>query len=238
MSSANNVCQLYLPNASPTYGTTIPVSPNLQGQPTNGSGYYCTNNGADFPARTATGVVVAQNLTPNVADSVGGGAVPGDVRILATFDYALNANMMVGARLGYVARTYPGVQAAHFPPFHGEARYSYVFGDDPIGKAGLHPFLLAGAGVSEFDASVNVAVQFQMQPLTVCNQPPVKGMCEQTVSAWRTGGPFFLEAGGGGRWEMVPGFAALLDIKLVGAIGGSSGFSFVPTPEVAIQFGF
>jgi hypothetical protein len=233
MSSAQNVCQLYLLNAGLT---GIPVNPGLNGTPTNGSGYYCTANGGDFPPRSSQ--AVAQNLIPNSADSVGGGAVPGNFRVLASLDYAVTSSMMVGLRLGYVALTYPGTQASHFPPFHGEARYTFVFGDDPIGKAGLHPFVLAGAGVAEYDASVNVAVEYVMQGNMTCTTPPSGGKCLETVSAWRTAGPMFLELGGGGRWEFVPGVAAMLDLKLVGAIGGSAGFMFVPTPEAAIQFGF
>jgi hypothetical protein len=61
--------------------------------------------------------------------------------------------------------------------------------------------------------------------------------CVDTVSAWQTNGPVFLEVGGGLRWELVPGVAAMLDLKLVGAIGGN-GFAFIPTPELGVQFGF
>jgi hypothetical protein len=245
LSSANNVCQLYLPGQSATY-STIPFSSSLQGTPTNSQGYYCTQGGADFPARTLTGVTTAGNLTPttgigslpNKPDSVGGGAVPGDVRIFATIDYAATASMMLGLRLGYVTGTYPGSQASHFAPIHAEARYSYVFGDEPIGKAGLHPQLFVGAGLGEYDANVNVAVAEMMQAGMSCAQKPLNGICTQTVAAWRTGGPFFIAGGGGARWELVPGVAAMLNLKLVGAIGSSAGFAFVPTPEAAVQFGF
>ena len=142
---------------------------------------------------------------------------------------------MAGLHVGYVTGTYPGSQAPHFVPIHVEARYSYVFGDDPIGKAGLHPFILGGLGIGEFDGSVSVSVYEEPNP-TSCTQANVK-FCSPTVSAWQTGGPFFFEAGGGARWEFVPGVAAMADLKLVGAVGGSSGFRFVPTPEVAAQFG-
>jgi hypothetical protein len=249
LSSSSNVCELYLPSTVggvtvPTSGATPPVGTgsNAPGTPTNTKGYYCTQNGTDFPSRANASE--AANIVHNSVDSVGGGMVPGNIRLLASFDYAFTTNMMIGARLGYVARTYPGTEASHFPPIHAEARYSYVFGDDPIGKAGFHPIIFTGAGVSEFDASVSVAV-FESSQTSAANgwsspvaNPNCKSLkCGDTVSAWQTNGPLFLEIGGGARWELTPGVAALLDLKLVGAIGGN-GFAVIPTPEAGVQFGF
>jgi hypothetical protein len=228
LSSAKDVCALNLPgNATGA----------AAGTPVNSAGYYCTQNGADFPTRATT--AQAQAIVPGTADSVGGGLSPGNARILLSADYAITANQMAGLRVGYVVNTYTGSQAPHFPPIHLEARYSYVFGDSPIGKAGLHPFILAGAGAAEYDAAVSVAVYETnfTSPNASCSAP-TGGKCLASVSAWQTAGPVFLEAGGGARWEFVPGVAGLLDLKLVGAIGGSSGFKFIPTPEAGVQFGF
>jgi hypothetical protein len=210
------------------------VSASQTGNPTNSKGYYCTQNGSDYPPRNGAGQTIAENIMTTKGDSVGGGAVPGDIRLMASFDYALTTNQMVGGRVGYVLRTYQGSQAAHFAPIHAEARYSYVFGDDPIGKAGIHPMIFGGTGISEFDSSVTLSV-YQLPNSANCTKG---AYCVETVSAWRTGGPFFLEVGGGGRWEFVPGFAATLDLKLVTAMGGSVGFAFVPTPEAGVQLGF
>jgi hypothetical protein len=240
LSSAQNVCELYLPPSvgAPTNGNTPPTSLALQGTPTNSKGYYCTQNGADYPTRVSANE--AANIAHNSADSVGGGMTPANIRLLASFDYAFTTNMMIGARVGYVLGTYPGSQATHFPPLHIEARYTYVLGEDPIGKAGIHPFILAGGGVSEFDANVSVAVNETGSNDGIknpqCNATGT-ARCVDTVSAWQTNGPVFLEVGGGLRWELVPGVAAMLDLKLVGAIGGN-GFAFIPTPELGVQFGF
>ncbi len=218
------------------------ISP-MTAVPLNSAGYYCTQNGIDYPVRTAAGPTQATNIVPGSADTVGGGMTPGNVRVGVSFDYAITANQMAGVRLGYIINTYPGSAAPHFAPFHGEARYSYVFGDSPIGKSGIHPFILGGAGVGAFDAAVSVAVYENPYTLPagvtgpVCNAPP-GGRCVASVSAWQTAGPFFFETGGGARWEFVPGFAALVDLKLVFATGGSSGFKFIPTPEAGVQYGF
>jgi hypothetical protein len=234
LSSAQNVCELYVPSASPLNPLPGPA-PSMASQvgtPVNTKGYYCTQNGADYPTHSDNGVQ-ASSIENNKADSVGGGMVPGNIRLLASFDYAFTTNMMAGLRAGYVLETYQGSQATKFPPIHIEARYSYVFGDDPIGKAGFHPFILLGTGASEFDANVPLTV-FQAPKLT----PECTGtQCAANVSAWQINGPFFLEAGGGARWELVPGVAAMADLKFVGAIGGS-GFAMIITPEVAMQFGF
>jgi hypothetical protein len=239
LSSSQNVCQLYVPA-----GDLLPNNPSVPtngpaATPTNSKHYYCTNNGNDFPTKSTPTQAAA--IIPNEGDSVGGGIVPAHIRLLASFDYALTTNTMLGARVGYVLKTYPGTQATHFPPVHIEARYSYVFGDDPIGKSGFHPFILAGLGVSEFDASVNVAV-YEVPFTTSANLngtgcTTTGAKCSVSTTAWQTSGPFFLEAGPGVRWEVVSGFAFLADLKLVGAIGGN-GFTFIPTPEVGAQVGF
>jgi hypothetical protein len=231
LSSAQNVCQLYLPSSQANPNMIPTTGP--AGTPINGKGYYCTQNGNDYPTHADNGLQ-ASSIESNKADSVGGGMVPGNVRLLLSFDYAFTTNMMVGARAGYVLNTYQGSQASKFPPIQLEARYSYVFGEDPIGKAGFHPFILVGTGAAEFDSNVSLSV-FTTPSLT----PNCMGakQCAAEVSAWQIHGPFFLEAGGGARWEVVPGVAAMLDLRFVGAIGGS-GFEMVITPEAAMQFGF
>ena len=226
--SSNNVCQLYLPGATP--GTTLPAG-GTAGQPTNSAGYFCTDNGNDYPTRQ--GLTQAEDLRASSADSVGGGMAPGNVRLMASFDYAATYNMMIGARIGAALITYPGSAAKSFPPLHIEARYTYVFGDQPIGNAGLHPFVLAGLGLADFASSVNVAV-FE----NPCSSPASNSICARNVQAWEIGGPFFIEAGGGARWAFTPAFAAYVDLKLVGALGGGAGFMFIPTPEVGAQYGF
>lgn len=231
LSSAQDVCQLYLPAMS-TSNPTIPFMGGAPGTPTNTKGYYCTQNGSDYPSHSNPAQAAA--LVPGQADSVGGGIIPGNIRILASLDYALTTNMMLGIRAGYVARAYTGTQAPHFPPFHVEARYTYVFGDDPIGKAGIHPMVYIAAGAAPYDSSVSVAV-YEKPNSVGC---PTGALCQQQVSAWQTGGPLFFAPAGGARWEFVPGVAAMADLKLALAIGGSAGFRFVPTPEVAMQFGF
>jgi hypothetical protein len=237
LSSAQNVCSLYIPaagqNGAVANPNNVPTT-GTPGTPTNSKGYYCTQNGNDYPSHS--NATQAAAIIQGKGDSVGGGIVPANIRLLASFDYALTTNMMAGIRAGYVLKTYPGTAATHFPPVHVEGRYTYVFGTDPIGQSGFHPFILAGLGVSEFDASVSVAVYETPNPIS-CPSSSGSKYCGQTVSAWQTSGPFFLELGPGARWEVTPGVAFLADLKLVGAIGGS-GFTFIPSPEVAAQFGF
>ena len=107
------------------------------------------------------------------SDQVHRGVAPGNVRVLASFDHALTGNWLVGARVGGVLRTYPG--AAGFPPFHLEARTSYVFGDHPIFNAGLAPYVAFAFGLGPYEASSPAVV--------------VDGTTPRNVDAWHPRGP-------------------------------------------------
>ncbi len=79
LSSGQNVCFLNVSGAN-------------QGSPANSQGYYCTQNGNDYPAQSANGKLEDESIVQGKADSVGGGLIPGNFRILATFDYAFTAS--------------------------------------------------------------------------------------------------------------------------------------------------
>jgi hypothetical protein len=199
---------------------------DAQGQPAN-QGLYCTNpDGSDFPHDAAA----SGGLVPGSAGPAGGGVGGGDVRVVASLDYAINASMLAGVRVGYVAASYPGAAAgrdgkAFFAPIHLEARGTYVFGDEPLAHAGLAPFAFAALGAAEFDSSA-------------VTQVALKGIAgTHTVVAWTFGGPFFVAAGGGGRYAFSPHAAFTAGLKLTAAFGGGG---FLPTmaPEIGFQLGF
>ncbi len=137
LGSANDVCALN--------GAALPF---------NGKGYYCTNpDGTDFPSRNDGG---AQNGTLKVgtAGQAGGGPVIGDLRVLASFDYAFKPNWMIGARVGGVLNGYTGSAAvtngrAFGPPIQIELRGTYVLGKNALTHSGFSPMVFVGAGVRE-----------------------------------------------------------------------------------------
>ena len=85
-------------------------------------------------------------------------SVLGNVRILASFDYALNPNFLIGARAGVALMGYPGSELSKFPPLHLEARGTLVIGKDALITKGIDPVVFVGGGVSQFSTSVPVTV--------------------------------------------------------------------------------
>jgi hypothetical protein len=199
------------------------------GLPSNSVGAYCTNpDGSDFPTRASR----AQNdqLVQGQAGRSDGGLHTGDVRIMALFDYALSANLLVGARLGYVLSAYTGqaaVSAGHAlgPKIHAEVRATYLFGSAPLAQVGFAPMVFVGTGISEFDGSVKGVV----------SQTNVAG--QEPVNIWITDAPFFVALGGGIRYQFSVRAAFTLAAR-ANAVIGASGLLMTYGPEVGIQYGF
>jgi hypothetical protein len=198
--------------------------------PANSANMYCTNpNGTDFPSR-ATPEQNAHLSQPGDAGHVDGGFRLGDVRVMATFDYALSASFLLGARLGFVVNSYPGQAAvtngkAFGSKAYAEARATYLFGHEPLAHAGFAPMLFLGLGASEFDGHTTTVVTLD----NVAGQQP--------VNAWITDGPFFATLGAGFRYAFSPraGFTAAMRANL--AVGGNG---VLPTygPEFGVAYGF
>jgi hypothetical protein len=176
---------------------------------------------------TQAGQAVNNAIAKGRSDQVQGGFAPGPVAIMVSFDYALNMNMLVGARAGYELLTIPTGPA--FAPFHGEGRFTYLFGKNAI-TSSLAPMVFGGVGVGEFDAYVPVNI-FLSQAFN--NATP-------TVNAWITAGPLFLTEGGGVRMAFGSkhNIAATGALKLQEAFGGTAGFLFGFVPEIGAQYGF
>jgi hypothetical protein len=193
--------------------------------PANSAGYECVDpsTSANFPG-SSNAVNMSILTGPNDGDSVGGGLLPTNLRLLVSFDYALTTNMLIGARAGYVLNTDPASSPGpNFPPIHLEARFTYLFGKDAILNP-IAPLLLVAAGVSEFDANIGVQVALST------GKP-------RNENAWLTAGPVFGALGAGARFLVGKSFAISAVLKGQAAIGSPSwlvGFA----PEVGAQFGF
>jgi hypothetical protein len=194
--------------------------------PYNSQGYYCTNpDGSDYPNRTSGGENGSiPSTSSSNADQASSSTQFGDIRVLATFDYALSANLLAGARAGFVTHSYPGSAAAH-TPLHLELRATYLFGNHPLAHVGFAPLAFINGGYGEFDAH---------EPITMVeNGVPGK----LTRDAWRVGGPGFIGLGGGFRYGFSQrvGFTAALKGAL--AFGGHIVFETI-APELGLQYGF
>ncbi len=210
MPAASNVCLL---NAA----GTVPV---------NTAGYRCVDptTSAAFPPDRNT-----NNLISSKNDQVLGGAVFGNLRILASLDYALNPNMMIGARAGYVLFTDPssGTPGAAFAPIHVEARFTYLFGHNALISQTIAPLIFAGVGAGEFDAFVPVTV-------TSTTTMPIN----LKENAWLTSGPGFFALGAGVRVKLGAKVAGTAAFKFEGPFGGGAGFLPGIAPELGVQLGF
>lgn len=228
--SQDDVCKLHPRDANDK-------DTSAGGFPLNDVGYYCTADGSDYPTpRPAPNATASSEtnegngaITLGKSNKVTGGAAPSNLRILATFDYAVNTNILVGARAGIVLITYPGEYAVQdgkrsaLTPFHLELRGTYVFGKDPLAKKGLAPYAFFGAGLSTWETKV---------PVTVIET--TKG--SRSVDAWHITGPGFIGIGGGIRYAFTPTAAFMGGLRAAFAFGNA----FVPSfaPEVGMQFGF
>jgi hypothetical protein len=209
---------------------------NQAGNPINAAGYSCVdpNTNQPFPNSGVPSLHLSNGDTERAIqssqDEVQGGwgtkQFFTNIRLLASFDYALSQNALLGARVGYVLGTDPWNPP--FPPLHIEARFTYLIGKNALMKPGLAPMLLVAAGAGEFDAHVPVTVNLAVNGAIVPGKE----------NAWTTGGPVFFALGGGVRYAITPGWALSLALKFEGAIGGAAGFLPGIAPELATQFGF
>jgi len=219
MPSGSDVCAL-------TPATQQPVNP----------AFYCTNpDGSDFPTRATAGAtkppptpILGRSGQSNSAVTIG------DTRILVTLDYAVNTHFLTGARVGYVAQSYPGAAAGTdghgaSAPIHLELRETYLFGHAPLARSGFAPYGFVSAGYAKFDAS---QLSFE-ETQTVANGGPGP----RPVTVWKLGGPFFVAAGGGARYAFSPRVAFLAGLKAALPFG-SGGVLPSLGPEVQLQYGF
>jgi hypothetical protein len=202
----------------------------------NSAGYSCADPGSStlFPDANADPTNY-QNLVLGEGDQVVGGFRLANIRLLATLDYAVGKNSLLGFRAGYVLRTDPAKSA--FAPLHLEARFTYLFGKDAVNKVGIAPLMLVGVGAGEFDAFVPVTANLQC--VTGCTKADPVGAKESgPVNAWLTAGPIFVTAGVGARYLATSRLAILAALKFQAAFGGSAGFLPGFAPELGFQYGF
>jgi hypothetical protein len=219
----------------------LPVPTGVQPQPistASNTGYSCVDSsGSRFPTTDANGLLVNHSISQQY-DKVTPGFALGNIRILASFDYALNTNMLVGARAGYVALTDPltGAAGSPFPPIHLEARFTYLFGHDALTAQTIAPLIFAGVGAGEFDAYVPVKVVLTPDPKYTPMGPYATAQTT-TVHAWQTAGPIFISAGAGARIALGPAIGLTGALKVEGAFGGTAASLWGVAPEVGVQFG-
>jgi hypothetical protein len=212
--SGNDVCKL-----------------DANGRPANPSDLYCTTlDGTDFPSRASP--AQSNSLVPGKAGQSGGGLHAGDFRLMLAADYAVLPFLLVGGRLGYSFGTYPGQFASHDGRAFGsalyvEARATYLFGDNPLLHEGWVPIAFAGTGLAEFDGSSSSTATYVT----------ATGNGVQSVNVWKTDGPWFLDVGGGARYQLPIGIAVTGALRL-NLVAGAGGVLVTLGPELGAQYAF
>jgi hypothetical protein len=223
--TAEDVCKVHPKDATDT---------NLTPTPVNDSNYYCVrSDGTDYPSRS----VKAENDSillskDRGSDKVAGGGALGNIRLMLSADYAVNGNLLLGARVGLVLNGYPGTEAGvdgkrFAAPIHLELRLTYVIGDAPIFSKGFAPYVFIGIGAGQFETKV---------PVQVIEVKPGAPAEKRDVDAWHLAGPAFLAVGGGGRYAITQKFAIMFGLRANFVFGSS----FAPSigPELGGAIGF
>ncbi len=203
------------------------------GRPVDGGNYYCSDNGKNYPLRANDGDTGGEEnakIDPNQkSNSVTGGLAATNFPLLLSGDYAINPNLLVGARLGIVLGGYDATAAKSdgkrfaAAPLHIEGRATYLLGKDALMKKGFAPMFFGGLGASTFEPSVPVTVK-------------LTDGTKISAKAYYMGGPFFVNAGGGGRFAVTESVALTGAVRFNAAFG--NGFLFSATPEIGAQIGF
>jgi hypothetical protein len=188
----------------------------------------------------------------------GGGAFAG-VRILVGYDRQLSRNVPVslGVRIGYAfggpkspdnatqflanGGVPPQPIAKGFLPFHGEARFSYHFLGSMMDDKKFRPYVFAGGGVGDVNASVGVAVcdrnetnPYDPDSKTNCGVPGVSAVLRQ-VNAYQLSGQGFVDLGLGTTFGITPLFGVYAEVKMMFMLPT---FAFVASPSLGPVFNF
>ena len=203
-------------------GGTDVCTRNADGSASDGN-WSCTNDtpeGTDFPATKSENASLVQGK----AGSVTSGVQPANVRVKATFDYAVTQNLLLGGAVGYVAGTYNGTITSHFVPMHLEVHGTWLFGTAPLSRVGFAPFVQLAGGVGEYDSNLTIMVE----------QNGVPGA--RPVQAWHVGGPGFVAFETGLRYA----YSARAGLFLGARATAAFGTSFFPAfgPDITLQIGF
>jgi hypothetical protein len=208
--------------------------------PANSANIYCVNqDGSDFPFYPRTDPRASGQNNELVQGSAGtsaGGFKRGDARLMLSFDYALTANLLVGARIGVTLFKYPG-QAAYADGnawgvgngrLYLDVRGTWVFGENALAKT-FAPMVFAGVGAASFDTRTDSGVVLQSA---------ATGQVQSgDVQLWQMNGPFFAMVGGGVRITVAEVFATSIALRVNGSFGPNG---FIPTlgPELGLAYGF
>lgn len=197
----------------------------------------------DFQPPAGSGRVGVPTL-PGGMGKVNGGPKLATMRLLASFDYAITANLMVGGRVGFAfgggPKTYNYTNASAQPdtiaagksffPVHVEPRLTYHIVS--LGKQGLHPYVHVGGGIAQVDAKMTVQVCNNGN----CTDPAQPGVVSaKNAVVYKRVGQGFVTLGGGLLLPLAKNFGAQLNVNLMYMLPDSG---IVIQPSLGAVLGF
>jgi hypothetical protein len=217
------------------------------------NGFACYDQGSSTSA---------YNGDPYPGANIGGGSVVATRRILLSLDRGLTRNITLGLRLGFAFSGGPpaGKNATAagtaFLPLHAEVRAAYWFGQSPLGRKGLRPYVHVGGGIAQVDAKVKEPINdcssgnlpaddgtSPTAPRYLCSigQPGAYNPADpaqvppRQLDAWKKLGQAFVTAGGGVMYAFKENMGAQLNVNLMFMLPTSG---IVIEPSLGLAYGF
>jgi hypothetical protein len=187
------------------------------------SGKDVCARGSDFNCFDGAGHPYINPTLPGGGGNLNGGAAPGTVRILASYERLFSSHFGLEGRLGFAFNGGPkAANGTAFLPIHVEARGKYWFMKDGFSKRGIRPYVFLGGGIAQVDTHLLVTVY------------ETNGT-RHKVDAYRKLGQSFLALGGGAMYAFKPRHGLLLNLNFMYMLGSTGP---VIEPSLGYEYGF
>lgn len=173
--------------------------------------------GIPYPAAATDG-----GPRPNYAGNLNGGAAPGTIRLLASYERLVTPNIGVGGRLGFAFGGGPkAANGASFLPVHIEVRGKYWIGRGVFSRKGLRPYVFLGGGMAQVDAKLTVTILDTKSG-------------QHQLDAYRKLGQGFIAGGGGAMYAFGQNHGLVVNLNLMYMLPASGP---VIEPSLGYEFG-
>lgn len=178
--------------------------------------------GSPFNCYFGLGVPYTGTTIPGAGGNLNGGAAPGTLRALFSYERLLSGNVGLEARAGFAFNGGPKSQDGKaFLPVHLEVRGKYWFIKNGFTKRGIRPYLFLGGGLAQVDARLTVTV-YDIDTNTGKPRVDSTGRPLGTkLDAYRKLGQSFVAGGGGAMYAFTPKHGLVLNLNVMYMLGSS-----------------
>jgi hypothetical protein len=183
------------------------------------SGKNVCSRGSEFNCFYGNGAPYTGTPLRNAGGNLNGGAAPGTLRLLASYERLLTGNIGLEARVGFAFNGGPkSVDGKSFLPLHVEARGKYWFMKNGFSKRGIRPYVGLGGGIAQVDTRLTVTV-FEQGPVNPQTMRPTTRQFK--IDAYRKLGQAFVGLGGGAMYAFSPKHGIVLNLNFMYMLGSS-----------------